>query len=74
LWWAFCFGSDTLDIKSASGTGAGWRALSKQHLRAVCSPERHSRASECAASECAACKAKSHFNDTLAVSFLFIAL
>jgi len=67
LWWAFCFVSDTLEIECASGTDAGWRALNKQRLRAVCSPERHSLASECAA-----CKANSHFNDTLAVSFLFV--
>jgi len=46
---------DCTGIESVSGTDAGWRALNKQHLRAVCSPERHSHAGECAA-----CKANSH--------------
>jgi hypothetical protein len=42
-------GCDCTGIESASGTDAGWRALNKQHLRAVCSPERQSLASDCAA-------------------------
>jgi hypothetical protein len=52
---SFLFVDRRWGIEVASGTDAGWRALNKQHLRAVCSPERHSLASECAA-----CKAYSH--------------
>ena len=58
---SFLFVGLCTGIECASGTDAGWRALNKQHLRAVCSPERHSPASECAA-----CKANSHNNASAA--------